>query len=152
MSHIATVAIEIRDLDALEAACRELGATLHRNVKTYNWYGRSGGDAPIPEGMTVADLGKCDHVIRVPGVRYEVGVVKRGNGYTLAYDFFGHDTGTDSMRHDGQRLHRTFGDGCKKLAQHYGVQKATRAAQARGHRVQRMVMTDGSIKLCITGI
>lgn len=146
MSHVTTIDIEIRDLDALKAAVREFGAEFIEGKTTYNWYGRSVGDYPLPKGMTAEQLGKCSHVIRVPGVRYEIGVVKLpGGGYTLAYDFYG-----SGGIHDGQMLHQKFGDKCQKLVQHYGAAKATREAQKKGMRVQRTIGTDGSIRLSIS--
>ena len=36
--------------------------------------------------ITEDQLGKCDHAIKVPGAQYEVGVVRKGNGYILLYD------------------------------------------------------------------
>lgn len=146
MSHVTTIALEISDLDALKAAVRELGAEFIEGKKTYEWYGSSVGDYPLPKGMTVEQLGKCDHVIKVPGVRYEIGVVRLPNGkYTLAYDFYG-----SGGVHDGQMLLQKFGNNCQRLVQMYGVQKATREAQKKGHRVTRQITSDGSIRLSIT--
>lgn len=141
MSHVTTCELEVRDLDALESAVKEMGATLTRGVKEYAWYGTSVGDYPIPKGMTVETLGKCDHVIRVPGVGYEVGVVQTVPGkYTLAYDFYG----------PGRGLLAKFGERMNKLKQMYGVHVATRTAQKRGMNVQR-VQTSGGIRLVMTG-
>lgn len=147
MSHITTIAIEISDLDALKASVKELGAEFIEGKTTYEWYGRSVGDYPLPKGMTKEQLGKCSHVIKVPGVRYEIGVVRLPNGkYTLAYDFYGYD---DSS-HDGHKLLQKFGPNCQRLVQMYGVQKATREAQKKGHRVTRQITSDGSIRLSIS--
>jgi len=67
MSHIAEIEIEIKDLDALEAAARSLGLELARRQTTYRWYGELLEGHPLPAGFTKADLGRCDHAIRVPG-------------------------------------------------------------------------------------
>jgi hypothetical protein len=40
MSHVTTINIEIRDLEALQAACAELGASFIENQTTYKWYGQ----------------------------------------------------------------------------------------------------------------
>jgi hypothetical protein len=142
MSHVATVNVEVKDLAALKAAVKELGAEFVENVRTYKWYGRSVGDYPLPKGMKASDLGKCDHVIRVPGVQYEVGIVKRGNGYVLAYDFWG----------PGQGLLKAFGKDCTRLVQMYGVHKATQEARRKGLSVQRVAKKDGTVQLRIGGI
>ena len=148
MSHIASIDIIITDLAALQAAARELGALWVEGKKTYNWFGQSGGDYPLPAGMTVDQLGKCDHVIALPGVRYEIGVVKRADGnFTLAYDFYGR-----SGRHDGEKLLAHFGDGLAKIKQFYGLHKATIAARLRGYSTARKIAANGDIKLQITGI
>ena len=39
MSHVATVAPVIKNLDALERACEELGLVLKRGQRTHKWYG-----------------------------------------------------------------------------------------------------------------
>ena len=141
MSHVTTISIEIKDLKALKSAAEELGAQWIENKTTYEWWGHSVGDYPIPAGMTKEDLGKCDHVIRVPGVEYEIGVVKKADGkYTLAYDFYG----------KGQGLLQKFGQGCSKLSQMYAVHAATRAAKAKGLLVQRKSLDNGGIKLLVS--
>jgi len=148
MSHIASIDISITDLKALQAAARELGALWVEGKKTYNWYGQSVGDYPLPIGMTVDQLGKCDHVIALPGVRYEIGVVKLPNGnYTLAFDFYGRHG-----QHDGEKLLAHFGDGLAKIKQFYGLHKATIAAKLRGYSTSRKLAANGDIKLQITGI
>jgi len=148
MSHIAAIDIKITDLEALKAAARELGAFWVEGKKTYNWYGRSVGDYPLLAGMTADQLGKCDHAIALPGVRYEIGVVKLPDGtHTLAYDFYGY-----GGQHDGQKLLAHFGDGLTKIKQFYGLHKATIAARLRGYSTSRKLAANGDIKLQITGI
>ena len=148
MSHIASIDIIITDLKALQAAARELGAVWIEGKKTYTWYGESVGDYPLPAGMTVDQLGKCDHVISLPGVRYEIGVVKLPTGnYTLAFDFYGRHG-----KHDGEKLLAHFGTGLTRIKQLYGVHKATIAAKLRGYSTLRKLSANGDIKLQITGI
>ena len=67
MSHVTVIAVELKDLDALKAVCAALGLEFRENQTTYRWYGRHVGDFPIPEGLTKADLGRCDHAIAVKG-------------------------------------------------------------------------------------
>lgn len=148
MSHVAAVSCRIKDIDALEAAVKEMGATLIRGKSTYQWYGQHVGDYPLPAGMTKEQLGKCSHAIKVPGVRYEVGVVRLADGtFTLAYDFYG-----SGGQHDGSKLKEKFGDNLDKLTQLYSVHVTTKAARAKGWSVGRQTGSNGNIKLVVTGI
>jgi hypothetical protein len=143
MSHIATIKTELRDLDALKSACIELGAQFVEGQTQYKWFGAHMGDYPVPEGIRQDQLGKCTHVIRVPGVEYEVGVVQKSTGHwTLAYDFWG----------PGQGLLKKFGPDCQRLVQLYGIHKAIREATRHGHQVHRRQQQDGSIKLSISAL
>lgn len=150
MSHIASIKVEIRDLNALKLAVAELGGQWAEGKQTYTWYGQWVGDTPLPAHLSRDDLGKCAHVIKVPGVHYEVGVVRLPNGhYTLAYDFFNGGGGT---KHDGHKLMQRFGEGCQKLVQTYAVHKATLAAKAKGYLVSRQSMPNGGVKLVMTNV
>lgn len=142
MSHVVSISIQIHDLDALEAAVKELNATLIRNQKTYAWYGRHVGDFPLPNGFTKDMLGKCEHAIRLNGHKsndYEIGVAKNptGQGYTLLYDFWG----------PGQKLKTALGDGLGKLVQLYGVHTAEKHARLKGISTTRHKMPNGNIQV-----
>lgn len=153
MSHVSTVAVEVTDLDALRSAAVELGAEWLQK-STYEWYGQSVGDYPIPKGMTAEMLGKSAFVIHVPGVRYEIGVVKMpGGSYTLAYDFFGNDPESfGARRHDGQRLLQKFGDKCQKLVQGYAKHAVMNAMRRKGKMVSVLgVNKQGQIQLRVSG-
>src|ERR1039458_6520976 len=134
MSHIESVNVVITDLEALKDACKRLGVDFIANKKTYNWFGYSVGDTPLPEGFTAEELGHCDHAIHVPGVTYEVGVVpcKKGKGYTLLVDFWG-----KSGRHDGEKLKAKFGAGLTKLVDAYSIEALKRKARAKGRSEER---------------
>jgi len=145
MSHVATVDIEIKDLDALETACKRLGLELMRDQTTYKWYGHSVGDYPLPEGFTAEDLGNCEHAIRVPHneMAYEVGVVRRRDGkpgWQLMWDFWNRGYGLQGL----------VGDNCSKLKQMYATQVATKAARMQGFNVNERVLANGSIQLALT--
>jgi len=77
-----------KSLSAMKAGAKRLGWEFRTGQKTYAWFGRFVGDTPMPEGLTVDDLGKCDHAIRVPGAKYEIGICKVAGGYELRYDYF----------------------------------------------------------------
>ncbi len=141
MSHVAKVSLEVKDLGCLAKAAQHLGLEFRGDQRTYRWYGRSVGDYPIPEGMTEADLGKCDHAIGIPGNSraYEVGVVKKKNasGYELAWDFFA----------GGFGLQEKIGKDGMKLKQEYAVQVVMKHARASGYQVSRQTKQDGSVVL-----
>lgn len=152
MSHIETVNVTIMDLDALEVAAQSLGAELVRGKRTYNWFGTSVGDYPLPAGFQKEDLGKCDHVVRVPGVNYEIGVVPARNpdgtpakGHTLLYDFWG-----SGGKHDGQRLKEKFSNGLTKLVDAYSLEALKAKAKAKGFLSTTKVV-DGKTILTVTG-
>ena len=80
MSHVSSVRIEIRSLEALRLACRRLGLQLNEGQKTHKWYGRwvgdyHGADAAFHHGIKPEDYGKCEHAISIPGddEAYEIG-------------------------------------------------------------------------------
>jgi hypothetical protein len=76
------------DLDLLDKVCADAGMELVRNQKTYRWYGTYIG-GPLPEGFTTADLGKCEHAIRVKGADkhvHEVGVCNRNGKTNFLWD------------------------------------------------------------------
>jgi hypothetical protein len=143
MSHVATIELEVRDLEALKAACQTLGLEFVAGQRTYRWYGRHIGDYPLPRGFSVEDLGKCDHAIRVPGnaQAYEIGVVKRRDGrpgYVLLWDFW----------LGGYGLQEKVGEGAHKLRQAYAVEAAKRAAKQAGHRfLGQSTRPDGTVIL-----
>jgi hypothetical protein len=140
MSHVATVNLEIRDLDALAQAGKRLGMEFHRGQTTYKWWGHSVGDYPIPEGFTAEDLGKCEHALKSPDAAYEIGVVRRRDGkpgWQLIWDFI-----------DG-RLVQVVGKDCCKLKQAYGAAVARKHAMANGFVVAEQQQSDGSIRMLL---
>lgn len=139
MSHVAQCKVEITDLKSLKKAAEALGFEWREGQKTYQWFGRHVGDYPMPEGFTAADLGKCDHAIHIPGVDYEIGVVKRGKRYHVLFDFW-----------DRKLLKAVGGETAPKLAQRYTLESAKRQARLLGHEI-RGVKTekDGSLRLLI---
>lgn len=143
MSHVESVDTVLTDLEAVKAACARLGVDFVEGKKTYNWYGRHVGDHPLPKGVTKEELGKCDHVIRVPGVAYEVGLVrnKEGKGYKLAYDFWG----------PGQGLLQKFGNNLTKLVDAYSVEALKAKAKRLGYLTKETTTSSGAIQLKVTG-
>ena len=125
MSHVSAIELEIKDMDALKAACERLGLKWMEGKTTYRWYGQFMGDYPLPEGFKAEDLGKCTHAISVPGASYEIGVVTRNGKTTLLWDFW-----------SSGGLEKILGKGGGKLKQAYTIETAKRAAKKAGYRVQ----------------
>ncbi|MBI4090864.1 MAG: hypothetical protein HY422_02470 [Candidatus Komeilibacteria bacterium] len=127
ISHVTKVDIEIRDLDAMKAACEKRGLQLRRDQKTYRWWGHSVGDYPIPAGMTAADLGKCSHAIHLNDASYEIGLVAQTDGsYRMVYDFYG----------QANLLAAVGGQKCDGLVGDYTIEAARNAAMAQGWMTQ----------------
>lgn len=145
MSHVATMTnCPITDLDALEAACEKLGLELRRDQKTYAWWGTSVGDYALPAGMTAADLGKCEHAIRVkgsepvngPGGPWEIGLVRNAAGALIPiFDFFGGAGGA---------LTQHVGQGCATLKTEYESEVILRELYRQGCRVEITQDADGT--------
>lgn len=144
MSHVVSIKTELNDLEAVKAACKELGLIFKANQKTFQWWGRSEGDYPIPQGMKREEMGQCDHAIGVPGTNWEIGLVRQPNGaYKLAFDFYGHR---------GQPiLDAIGGQQGGKFLQCYGVNKTIMAARKLGHNAVRVMGKNGAINIVITG-
>lgn len=147
MSHVADVQIKVLDLDALEAAVTEAGAVFVRGKRTFEWFGQFLNDWSSKRAavnrIDPATFGKCEHVIRVPGVSYEIGVVKAadGEGYDLLYDSWG----------NGQGLEKKFGVGLPVLKQRYSAEVTKRELARKGYRVTTEPQADGSIRVRATG-
>ena len=125
MSHFTTIETQVRDLDALTDACRELGliVTLAGTARGYGSNTRRG-----------------DAVIRLKGP-YDIALNRNEDGtYGLATDWW------------GGHVEREVGTGFSKVLQLYAVQKAQREARRKGLTVQRRALSNGSIKLTIGGV
>ncbi len=159
MSHVVTVNIEVSDLKALASACKRMGLEFLEGQTSYEWYGHWVDDSPVPDGLFSPEetervrrmskgercavmnktLGRCAHAIRVPGSRYEVGVVALANGkFRLTWDWW-----------DTTLVPKLGGQKAEKLMQAYGVEKTRREALRMGYRVQEQAQQDGSVKLLL---
>ena len=123
ISHIAIIQLEIKSLDALIQACTRLGFQFVKNQKTYTWYGRYMGDTTLPQGITVEELGKCDHAIKVPGCTYEIGIVKRNNRHILLWDSW------------ESQLRLAIGQNAGIIKQAYTTEVVRHDAKMKGYRV-----------------
>ena len=125
MSHISKIEVEIHSLEDLKQACKQLAFQFCENQKTHKWYGTS------RESENNTDFGKCGHAIRVPGCKYEIGVVKKGNLFNLLWDSY----------HTGG-LEKRIGKDAGFLKQAYSVQRIKREARIKGYRVTQKKLKD----------
>lgn len=65
MSHLSDIGLSVQDLNAMQEAASLCGMELVRGQEEYHWYGTFVGDSPMPEGMTLEQLGKCKHALRL---------------------------------------------------------------------------------------
>ena len=158
MSHVATVDLEVKDLEALQEACNRLGLQLVRDQQSYDcWYTltkpekraeflrvteQSENDL-VPAGFAVSDLGKCEHAIRLPQSPdgYEIGLARRRDGrpgYVLLWDPY------------SDFLKCAIGENASKLRVEYATAVAKRTALASGYQVTEQRRTDGSVGLRFT--
>jgi len=126
VSHISKIEVEIHSLEDLKQACKELGFQFCENQKTHKWYGTN------KESENETEFGKCDHAIRVPKCKYEIGVVKQGNHFSLLWDSY--YTGG---------LEKRIGKDASLLKQAYSVQRIKREARIKGYRVVQKKVTNG---------
>lgn len=125
MSHFATIQTQIRDTEALRAACAELGVELLRNTNARGYGSNSQ---------------KGDFVIRLTGP-YDIALNRQQDGtYGLTCDWW-----------DGH-VEKEVGANYGRLLQLYGVHKARIEAQKKGYTVRRQTLGDGAIKLVIGGV
>ena len=125
MSHFTEIQTQIKDIEALRAACQEMGLTLLQNADARGYY----------ENKT-----KGEYVIRLKGP-YDIAVNKQADGtFGLNADLWnGH-------------VEKEIGLGYGKLLQLYGVHKASIEARKKGLSVLRRHQPNGSIKLVLMGV
>jgi hypothetical protein len=152
MSHVTDVKLKIKDLDALEEACEELGLELKRDKKNFAWWGRFLGDSHQYGNHDPNTFGQCEHAIGIKGDRpmngsngpWEIGVVKAldGDGYDLLYDNYGGA---------GRRLTEKIGEKANKLRQEYAAAVSTKKVSTtlarKGWKVERERLSNGTLRL-----
>jgi len=122
MSHFTEIETQIKDIDALRAACAELGLELQETAEA-----RGYADNRI----------RADFVIRLNGP-YDVALQREDNGnYRFVADLW--------QGHVEQELGKDLG----RLKQLYGVHKATIEARRNGLTVRRRQLPNGSIRLAL---
>lgn len=126
MSHITSIELEVKDLNALKSACRRLGFVYRENQRQFEYYKNQKGE--------------CLHAIHIEGCQYEVGIQRNANeGYQLAWDNY----------HQGG-LVAALGEGAGKLKQFYGLEKVKIEARKKGYSVTERMKENGQIVLTMT--
>lgn len=124
MSHFTTIETQIRDIEALKAACMEIGLTVVRNGQARGYGGKTH---------------QGEYVINLKGP-FDIALNRQANGtFQLVTDWWD--------GHVEKEVGRNFG----RVLQLYGVHKATAEARRKGYMVSRRVLNNGSIKLTMNG-
>lgn len=125
MSHFTTIKTQIKDIDALCSALREMGLALFTN----------GNARGYSSNKTHGDF-----VIRLNGP-YDIALNKQPDGsYGLIADLYaGH-------------VENEVGQNYGKLLQLYGIHKTMQEARKKGYSAMRKTQADGSIKLTLCSL
>jgi hypothetical protein len=117
VSHWETVETQVDDLDLLESACKELGATVLRDAFARGWAGNQR---------------RSDMVIRIPNGKYDLSVTKSedGNHYVMDGDFFDRSL-SKFFEKDGHKL--------GKILEMYSVHKAENLCRKKRKTWKRVV-------------
>jgi len=118
MSHLSKIEIQINDMQALKQACRVMGLEFAENHRQFKWYN---GFSP------------CEHVIRVPGASYELGVIRNGQNYELQCDFW-----------SVGGLQRVLGENGNLIKKHYSLERVKNEAKKKRYRIQEQPIQNGA--------
>ena len=132
MSHIATVEVEFKDLDALAKACQRCGVELKQDQKYFKWF----------EGR----VDRCDAAIVHPNPNaFQVGVIKTDKGLKLQYDPYCKGYGMQDAIAFEDNI-----EGIGKLQQAYAIEVARKQAKKQGFAVKEQLLKDGRVKLTLS--
>ena len=124
MSHFTTIKTQIKDIEALRSACKELNLPLLQKADARGYAG---------------EVRRGDYVIQLAGP-YDIAVNQQPdqcNGLTTDW-WNGY-------------VEKEVGQEYSKLLQLYAVHKASIEARKKGYSVLRRKQQDGSIKLILGG-
>jgi hypothetical protein len=146
MSHVTASLAIITDLECLKRVLAKRFPKCHwiEGKQTYEWNGEFYDDwgddnehrTARARGVSPDQYGKCDHVIRVDGGKWEVGVTKRtdGQGYTLVWDMW-----------RGHHINKAIGQDAEILMTAYNQEFVSAYAETHGYMVQQEVNADGNL-------
>lgn len=110
MSHITEIRCKIYDLQSLKKAIEKLGGVFHENKHSYRGY---------------YSTHVCNHAASFGASRFELGIVKSGNEYSLKYDVM---------------LENIIGKDATKLMDIYNMEKSRYEAEMMGYMVSEEYM------------
>jgi len=116
MSHISKIELEINDLATLKKACSRLGLEFLNNQKTFKWFGKQS---------------ECNHAIKIPDGKYEIGVIKSGAGYELQCDYY------------DQSIGKAIGENGGLLKQAYAIERTKAEARRKGYSITEKKVESG---------
>lgn len=159
--HVVTVDVEIRDLDALAAACKRLGWSFNLGEDGFKTITTWVDDSPVPRHV-FATQEEYDRIINMtreerceamkflhhpaayfhfPGRLYDCGVIRKSDGtYAVTIDWFGDSAAQEAASTDIP----------EQIAQAYAVELEKLKAQALGYMVEEHAEQDGTIQLTLT--
>lgn len=178
MSHVATIEIEIQDLADLRAACLDLGLVFAEGQQEYNWYGTHVGDFALPEGFTEADLGRCDHAIRMNDHAIVESVATRREAFLARCAANNLEADGEMVAHASQRpyeigvvrrrdgkpgwvllwdfwqqgygLQGAIGENANRLKASIATAASIRTMKGQGYGVQKKTLANGTVQLQFT--
>jgi len=125
MSHFATIETQIKDIEALKAACNELGLSVAQNGQARGYGGKTH---------------QGEFVIKLKGP-FDIALNRQATGaYQLTTDWW-----------DGH-VEKEVGKNFGRLIQLYGVHKTNIEVRRKGYSVSRCSLNNGAIKLTIAGM
>ena len=148
MSHVVTIDVQVKNLEALKAAAAECGLEFREGQTTYKWYGSwvrdyNAQDAAYRHGVAPERYGKdAAHALGVPNNSnaYEIGVVPLpdASGYTLVWDNWC----------GGHGLQALIGQNADKLKAAYSKHNLLAAFRQGGFTVTKQkVLADGRLHI-----
>lgn len=175
MSHVATIDIEITNLQDLQNACADLGLEFVEGQQTYNWYGEHIGDYPVPEGFAESDLGRCEHAIKLTDAQAIRTIDQRREEFLRKCQAANYVPDAEMMavacqrpyeigvarRRDGKPgwtllwdffqggygLQEVIGENGGRLKQAVATAASVRVMKSQGYRCQREQLPNGTVKL-----
>lgn len=153
MSHVVELRLaglpgeeHVRDLESLKSAVAAMGGVWHEGKHDPKWWGRDMRDSVWPDWLTADMMDRFDHAFSFPGVRYEVGVMKRGDAYHVVFDWV-----------DGALSRKLGGPSAEHLSRMYvgarqqsqAVAALTRTAHQQGYQVVKKKLDSGKIQISV---
>jgi len=133
VSHLTVSPIKILEIDALRRAAQSFGAQFAEKKTFHSYQGDS----------------KCEYVIALPQVNYEIGIVRnKDNSFSLSHDPYGHS----GSHHDGHKLVERFGKNLGLLSQAYSRQVVMAQARKKGFMITERRLPSGELRLQLLSV